>query len=307
MHFESSTVWSKRAGPHLICGWSKGTGSSSSAADWLGSGKGGGVAPGAPDKEEALPLVDLTDGGVAPAGAVSPRGQRAGAGTLQTTLGGELVSGPLPQFICASYGFRRLWEDLGVYRHWNNKNCRDPTHDQFEQAVQKIGLTASESRVRPMLLVRCMAFHDPDKDSSHLGAYWRNMRAIAEDTHFREVAIQVRDFLRRQPWARRPERTPVVMLLFWCRSGNHRSVASCELIHYCMQRAGFKMSNPDHMARQHWWRKCGFRGPCDSCDPRRLPNTRWERENRDALEKAFEVYLEVDGPIVETSACPLVL
>ena len=220
-----------------------------------------------------------------------------------TMLGGKVQRGPLPQFICASYGFRRLWEDLGEYRQWHNRSCNEPNQREFMQAVEKLGLTSSTHKVRPMLLVSCIDFYDPDKDSKHLGTNARNMRAIAWDPHFVDVACQVRDFLRASPWSRQPGQ--LVMLLFWCRSGNHRSVSSCELIHYCLQRAGFNLTMPDHMARQHWWRKCGNRGPCLQCDPKRLPNTRWEQQNRDALEQAFAVYREVDGPIVETSACPL--
>ena len=221
-----------------------------------------------------------------------------------TTLGGVVQFGPLPKFICASYGFRRLWEDLGEYKQWSYKNCVEPNNREFMQAVEKVGLTSSMHKVSPKLLVSCMSFHDPDKDSKNLGTNARNMRAIAWDQHFGDVACQVRDFLRMSRWSRRPGE--LVMLLFWCRSGNHRSVSTCELIHYCLQCAGFNLAMPDHMSRPHWWRKCGNKGPCPRCDPKRLPNTTWEQQNRAALEKAFAVYREVDGPIVETSACPFV-
>lgn len=225
-----------------------------------------------------------------------------------TTVGGVVHTGPLPKFICASYGFRRFWEDLGEYRHWSNKNCQEPSQREFKQAVDRVRLTSSAHRVSPTLLVCCMDFYDPDKDSRHLGTHFRNMRAIACDKHFRAIACQLRDFLRTSRWPREPGQ--VVMLLFWCRSGNHRSVSTCELVYYCLQRAGFPVAPPDHMARAHWWRKCGNRGPCALCDPKRLPNTRWEAQNRAALEEAFKVYQEVDGPCVETSAetsaCPLV-
>ena len=220
-----------------------------------------------------------------------------------TMLGGKVQRGPLPQFICASYGFRRLWEDLGEYRSWNTKNCREPNEREFARAVDEVELTSSTHKVKPSLLVSCMAFHDPDKDSRHLGTNPRNMRAVASDPHFRHIAGRVSAFLKESRWPQQPGQ--VVMLLFWCRSGNHRSVSCCELIYYCMQRAGFSVAMPDHLARPHWWVKCGNRGPCLQCDPKRLPNTRWEQQNRAALEFAFEVYRDVGGPFVETSACPV--
>ena len=225
---------------------------------------------------------------------------------MMTTLGGVAHPDPLPEFICASFGFRRFAEDYGVFTHWSNPNCREPEEKDFQRAVDQVNLTSSPDKDKPMLLlVNCMAFFDPDKCSRHLGTHCVNMKTIAADKRFPAVVQKVSEFLKRMPWSG-PPRQKRVMLLFWCRSGNHRSVSTCELIHYCLQRAGFNLTQPDHMARKHWWRKCGNKGPCKNCDPKRLPNTTWEQQNRDALAQAFAVYKEVGGPMVETSTCPLV-
>ena len=168
-----------------------------------------------------------TDGGVAPAstdkgGVATP----ALAPGPYTTVGGVPHQGPLPTIVVASYGFRRFYEDYGTKKHWNGYHARAPTAREVYDACSEIKLEVQNAT--PDLILDCLGFYDPDKDSIHLGTHPKNMYNTAHDKHLPGIFGHVRHWIMGRGFKRRE---PLVMILCYCRSGNHRSVAVAEILY----------------------------------------------------------------------------
>jgi len=184
------------------------------------------------------------------------------------------------------------------YLQWR----RELTDDEMFNACNAHKLRMSDGYADNLILINCLGMPDPDKNTYHLGTHPNNLRATLLQDKTRVIFKKVGDLLLDHApiWRASQGRSRPLVLLCWCRSGFHRSVAVTTGIFFCLRRAGFPVTIPDHLCRQWWHEKCGRKGPCHLCAPQYLDGSYWQNQNKDTLQLAWEMWQEVCPQVFAT-------
>ena len=148
----------------------------------------------------------------------------------------------------------------------------DPGADRVANVLSLFGETAVH-------LAEGMFMSDPEKQTRHVGMsaevqqlVWRQNESFFRGLFWRvRAALQPTTFGAIRTDSGNDERT----LVFYCKSGRHRSVAGAEICKGVLLRAGYEVK-VEHLC-QYWWRwvRCQYQHGrhihCASCTPEATP------------------------------------
>ena len=155
---------------------------------------------------------------------------------------------PLPVVIFHSCGYHtvHLCTPRKILQEMHEVN-----ETQMQYLLQKGGFPGARA-------INCLQFADPDPVTHHYGTNPRIMEGVL----FNEDMV-VAFFRRMHALFLTGSRE----FYFYCRSGNHRSVALAELCAYVYNHTGCASAIVDHMMQWKWASmKCGI---CNNCDSER--------------------------------------
>ena len=125
-------------------------------------------------------------------------------------------------------------------------------------------------------------WHDPD--NLHIGEHTNHIVAIISSAPFQQVMTVVK-----RGWKlflRDGSADSFWNGLFFDPYGMCRSVAFARIIHFCLEKTGFKSVPVMHLSRE-WWTYGDCGGACDECRLDRMS------ENKTAaLQRAYDMWLE---------------